>query len=142
MMNTYFFSRKTNGFYPAILKADYEASPNGWPDDAVAISEEDYNLLYEGQAKGKIIIADSKGYPVLTDPPEPDTAELIEAAEEKRNTLIAEATIAIAPLQDAIDLEEATEEEKSRLIVWKKYRVQLNRVDTGNAPDIVWPEKP
>ena len=44
----------------------------------------------------------------------------------------------IAPLQDAVDLEIATEEERSLLEAWKKYRVLLNRVDTSVAPDIEW----
>ena len=48
----------------------------------------------------------------------------------------------IAPLQDAVDLEIATEEETSLLEAWKKYRVLLNRVDTSTAPDIEWPEEP
>ncbi|ECI4337523.1 hypothetical protein DPA88_05025, partial [Salmonella enterica subsp. salamae] len=29
--------------------------------------------------------------------------------------------------------------EKARLLAWKKYRVQVNRVDTTNP---VWPEQP
>ncbi|EAA2712373.1 tail fiber assembly protein [Salmonella enterica subsp. enterica] len=33
----------------------------------------------------------------------------------------------------------ATDEEKSQLAEWKKYRVLVNRVDTSN-PD--WPEQP
>lgn len=53
-----------------------------------------------------------------------------------------DATIEIAPLQDAIDLDMATEEEKKRLIAWKKYRVLVNRTDTSTADNIVWPEKP
>ncbi|EFH5131409.1 terminase small subunit [Escherichia coli O101,9,9a:H9] len=48
----------------------------------------------------------------------------------------------IAPLQDAVDLEIATEEETSLLEAWKKYRVLLNRVDTSTAPDIEWPTNP
>lgn len=44
----------------------------------------------------------------------------------------------IVPLQDAVDLEIATEEENSLLEAWKKYRVLLNRVDTSVAPDIEW----
>lgn len=49
---------------------------------------------------------------------------------------------AIAPLQDAVDLDEATEEELLLLKEWKKYRVSLNRLDLSTAPDIEWPEKP
>lgn len=48
----------------------------------------------------------------------------------------------MAPLQDAVDLDMATETEKSALLAWKKYRVLLNRVDISNAPDIDWPEPP
>ncbi|HAN8783446.1 TPA: DUF1983 domain-containing protein [Escherichia coli] len=48
----------------------------------------------------------------------------------------------LAPLQDAADLEIATEEEISLLEAWKKYRVLLNRVDTSTAQDIEWPALP
>ncbi|ENC3164680.1 tail fiber assembly protein, partial [Escherichia albertii] len=48
----------------------------------------------------------------------------------------------IAPLQDAVDLEIATEEEASLLAAWKKYRVLLNRVDISVASDIEWPTIP
>ncbi|EFO1023096.1 DNA-packaging protein [Escherichia coli] len=48
----------------------------------------------------------------------------------------------IAPLQDAVDLEIATEEETLLLEAWKKYRVLLNRVDTSTAQDIEWPVAP
>ncbi|RRZ90938.1 tail fiber assembly protein [Erwinia sp. 198] len=141
-MNNYFYSKKTNGFYPEIMKADYESSPDGWPDDAVVVSEESYNKLYEGQAHGKIITADNDGNPILIDPPGPTTGQLIALAEEQRGNLLAEATIAIAPLQDAVELDEATDEEKVQLAAWKKYRILLNRLNVNTAPDIIWPEKP
>lgn len=50
----------------------------------------------------------------------------------------------IAPLQDAVDLEEATAEEAALLTQWKRYRVALNRVDTQPGwPEVVeWPTPP
>ncbi|HIB0429721.1 TPA: tail fiber assembly protein, partial [Escherichia coli] len=63
----------------------------------------------------------------------------IREAEETKNNLMQVASEHIAPLQDAADLEIATEEETSLLEAWKKYRVLLNRVDTSTAPDIEWP---
>ncbi len=66
----------------------------------------------------------------------------IREAEETKNSLMQVASEHIAPLQDAVDLEIATEEETSLLEAWKKYRVLLNRVDTSTAPDIEWPEEP
>ncbi|QMR44122.1 tail fiber assembly protein [Citrobacter freundii] len=64
-----------------------------------------------------------------------------QAAQEKANRLMI-ATAAIAPLQDAVDLDMATEEESGALVAWKKYRVMLNRVKPEDAPDITWPEQP
>ncbi|EFH1089001.1 tail fiber assembly protein [Escherichia coli] len=66
----------------------------------------------------------------------------IREAEETKNNLMQVASEHIAPLQDAADLEIATEEEISLLEAWKKYRVLLNRVDTSTAQDIEWPALP
>ncbi|WP_336297869.1 tail fiber assembly protein [Providencia sp. PROV239] len=68
--------------------------------------------------------------------------QLIAEAEMQKQSLLAEANNAIAPLQDAVDLGIATDEEKAKLTAWKTYRVLLNRVDTSTAPDIDWPQKP
>ncbi|WGO84544.1 tail fiber assembly protein [Arsenophonus apicola] len=62
--------------------------------------------------------------------------------EDIKQQKLYDATREIAPLQDAIDLDMATEEEKKRLIAWKKYRVLVNRIDTSTEDNIVWPEKP
>jgi len=53
-----------------------------------------------------------------------------------------EANRTIAPLQDAVDISIATDEEITRLAEWKRYRVELSRIDTSNAPDIEWPVTP
>ncbi|MBC1164004.1 tail fiber assembly protein, partial [Escherichia coli] len=66
----------------------------------------------------------------------------IREAEETKNSLMQVASEHISPLQDAADLEIATEEETSLLAAWKKYRVLLNRVDTSLAPEIEWPQQP
>ncbi len=65
-----------------------------------------------------------------------------ELAELKKTQLIDEATSAITPLQDAVDLGMATDEETASLHAWKKYRVLLNRIDTTTAPEIEWPVTP
>lgn len=68
--------------------------------------------------------------------------QLIAGAEQQKQSLLKEATNAIALLQDAMDLDMATDKEELLLKEWKKYRVLLNRVDTSTAPDIEWTEKP
>ncbi|MCA6999705.1 tail fiber assembly protein [Dickeya solani] len=60
-------------------------------------------------------------------------SDQILAASSQKVRPLNEATKEIAPLQDAVDLEMATDDEKAQLTAWKKYRVLLNRVDTSTA---------
>lgn len=69
-------------------------------------------------------------------------ADEVAATEQKKTNLMAAAQVAIYPLQDAVDLGIATDEESAMLLAWKKYRVLLMRVDTSKAPDIEWPPQP
>jgi len=48
----------------------------------------------------------------------------------------------IQTLQDAVDLDMATDEEKNNLIEWKKYRVLLSRIDPANTDIESWPAAP
>ncbi|ECA2955121.1 tail fiber assembly protein [Salmonella enterica subsp. enterica serovar Enteritidis] len=68
-----------------------------------------------------------------------EKAAQLRQAEETKSRLLQMASEKIAPLQDAVDLGIATDDEKARLDEWKKYRVLVNRMDTA-APD--WPERP
>ncbi|EEW2264213.1 tail fiber assembly protein [Escherichia coli] len=81
---------------------------------------------------------------VFNVPPEPEVPkeDLISQAEQQKANLIAEASQTISILQDAVDLDMATDAEAAALPLWKNYRVLLNRVDTSTAPDINWPEMP
>ncbi|PQQ23759.1 tail fiber assembly protein [Photorhabdus hindustanensis] len=59
----------------------------------------------------------------------------------QRYYLLEQAATIMAPLQDAIDLGIATDDEITMLTAWKKYRVALNRMDF-TALNIEWPEQP
>ena len=50
----------------------------------------------------------------------------------------------MAPLQDAVDIDEATEADLNLLKLWKKYRVALSKVETqaGYPANIEWPTLP
>ncbi|MFP1534484.1 tail fiber assembly protein [Klebsiella quasipneumoniae] len=63
----------------------------------------------------------------------------VAAADQQKKELIAQVTADISILHDAVALNMATDEEKSRLTSLQAYRVLLNRVDTSLAPNIVWP---
>lgn len=65
-----------------------------------------------------------------------------EVAEQRKSALLSQAAAAIAPLQDAIDIDDVTDAEQERLKAWKTFRVALNRLDLSAAPDIDWPAVP
>lgn len=63
------------------------------------------------------------------------------AVNARRDELLTVATLRLAPLQDAVDEENATDDEVLRLKQWKKYRIALNRIEQQeNYPiHIDWP---
>ncbi|EDV7219571.1 tail fiber assembly protein [Salmonella enterica subsp. enterica serovar Saintpaul] len=133
----YYYSAKESGFYFADDIKIYEAG-KGWPEDAIPVTDKYYQSLLSGQQDGKVITADSIGYPVLTERQTP-TEELKQQANRKKQSLMQEANTMISTLQDSVDMEMATAEETAALTEWKKYRVLLMRVDTEKP---VWPTPP
>ncbi|HBY9617403.1 TPA: tail fiber assembly protein [Klebsiella pneumoniae] len=63
----------------------------------------------------------------------------IAVADMQKKELMAQISADISILQDAVTLNMATDEEKSRLTTLQAFRVLLNRVDTSLAPDVNWP---
>ncbi|QXF34329.1 phage tail protein [Photorhabdus luminescens] len=138
----YFYSAKTNAFYPVELEQNYIAS-GSLPDDIIEVSIDIYQEYAANNApEGKYRIAGQNGLPEWADIPPPTKEELQQYVESKKQQFILEASQKIAPLQDAVDLGIANKEEEAALLVWKKYRVMLNRIDISQAPDIEWPEQP
>lgn len=92
-----YFSSSTGGFYDEALHGsrtiehvtadpdtgetlDRWTEPNPQcliPDDAVEITSEQHAALIEGQSKGKHIVADANGHPVLQDPPAPTAEQIV-----------------------------------------------------------------
>lgn len=73
--------------------------------------------------------------------PDAEAAAALAAAAAKRNALLAEANQHIAVLSDAVDLGMATADEQAAYTAWRRYRVELTRLDLTVTP-IAWPEKP
>lgn len=73
--------------------------------------------------------------------PPPPTADEIRV---QRDGALRAAALRIAPLQDAADLDEATDEELATLKRWKQYRVALSRIEAqaGFPANVQWPEVP
>lgn len=76
--------------------------------------------------------------PVLTND------QIAAIALSERDRLLEFATLRISPLQDAVDLGEASAEEEQSLLAWKRYRVAVNRVSqqAGFPAAIDWPTLP
>lgn len=74
-------------------------------------------------------------------PVPPMTAE---QAGAERDRLMAYVTTQIAPLQDAVDMGEATEAEAAALLAWKTYRLAVSRTSTsaGWPTAVQWPALP
>ncbi|XPP72700.1 tail fiber assembly protein [Serratia liquefaciens] len=70
------------------------------------------------------------------------TEEHQEQARTEQRARIAAAAKMIAPLQDAVDLDMASEAERVRLDEWKRYRIMLSRLDFSDALKINWPAVP
>lgn len=62
----------------------------------------------------------------------------------RRDVLLREAVLRIAPLQYAEDIGDASHDEQLALIEWKLYSVELNRIErqTDFPTEVVWPVAP
>lgn len=79
--------------------------------------------------------------PVLPPPPPLTAEEILQRNTFQRDYFLDVATRAINPLQDAVDLEDATTAEVALLKKLKQYRSAVNRIDlTLKAPS--WPDQP
>ena len=78
--------------------------------------------------------------PTAPPPPIPTAAEVLAQCD----ALLAMATLRIAPLQDAVDLDDTTAAETAALKAWKQYRVALSRIEqqAGFPAAVEWPQLP
>lgn len=132
------YSKMTRSFY------SHDVHGTDVPEDSVEIDSEAYLRLLAGQSEGKVISPDESGRPVLVDPPIPSDKDLVAMFVATRDGLLRSATERIAPLQDAVDLDDATEADLDALKKWKQYRVSLNRLQDqpGFPGEITWPRQP
>ncbi|MDX7989451.1 tail fiber assembly protein [Xenorhabdus sp. 12] len=138
----YVYSAIKNSFFPKVLMQNYINSGN-WPDDGIEVDEDIFSEFAGNiPPEGKIRVAGEDGLPRWADVAPPTKEEIQYQAEVKKKKLMVKTQNKIAPLQDAIDLRIATEEEELAYNELRKYRVMLNRVDCKTAPNIQWPEQP
>lgn len=74
-------------------------------------------------------------------PPPPPRLPTSEENVARRDAALAAAAVRMAPLQDAVDLDQATAAESALLSAWKQHRVALNRLGMS-AGQLPWPPSP
>lgn len=108
------------------------------PDDSTEHGRQIYQKARNGEFGEVIISKNENGYVWNVDhfvSSDVDVQQL--QLKEIKNQLINEASQKISILNDAVEMNIATEKEKKNLTEWKKYRISVFRVDNGD-----WPEKP
>lgn len=127
------------------LAAFYDSEDSPLPEGAqgVEITDDAWQALLGAQGAGKVLRLGADGQPEAVDPPPPPPPTAAQVL-QTRDLLLAEATVRIAPLQDAVDIEEATAAEVALLKKWKQYRVALSRVElqVGFPAGVDWPVAP
>lgn len=118
--------------------------------EGVEITDEQYNEAIEGMCAGLMVTIDG-GFKIVpvpdpepVIPPAPTPEALAAQAMGQRDYLLSVAAIRIAPLQDSVDLGDETAEDSENLILWKQYRVALNRIEQqAGFPQVInWPQVP
>jgi hypothetical protein len=129
------YSKSTGGFYDVAIHG------TAIPADAVEITDDLHAALMNAQSDGMRISSDETGGPIAVAPPPLAAEALLARNMGERDSLLRDAATRIAPLQDAVDLSIATPAEDAQLLLWKKYRVALNRLDLAVMP-VAWPAMP
>ncbi|KJL63444.1 tail fiber assembly protein, partial [Enterobacter hormaechei subsp. steigerwaltii] len=125
-----YFSNTEKSFYLEETVKTYQAQDISVPADLMIISDDEYEaFMVSPDRKAPQYNVESECMEWVDIEP-PTREEAIENAEALKAQLLSVAAQAIAPLQDAVDLSMATDDEMASLSAWKKYRVLLNRVDT------------
>lgn len=136
---SYYYSATTNAFYPEKLQKDYEKA-GSWPDDVQKVDEFIYSEYAEQQPPaGKMRVPNADGYPSWGDIPPPTTDQLIESNTRKYNKMLRACTDAAFPLQSAVALGVATDEQKAQLAELQQYAIDLinpELVDLTQSPPI------
>lgn len=136
-MNGYYYSAGIGGFLYEGDRPAFEAAA-GWPADAVAISDRWYQHLIDGQTKGKAIVPNEQGKPVLKtiEPDYPAMAEL------QKQRLISDAMQSVSVIQLKLQAGRALSESESvTLAAVLDYIDEVESIDTASVTSQVdWPQ--
>ncbi|EFH6703733.1 TPA: tail fiber assembly protein [Escherichia coli] len=110
------------------------------PEDAVVVSQETYDAMFEGQANGQMIFTGDDGGPELMDKPLPSREVMVEIAEQNRQSLIDSAMQSVSVLQLKLQAgRQLNADEMTQLNAVLDYIDSLGRLDLNENPSVAWP---
>ncbi|MEY0837336.1 tail fiber assembly protein [Providencia alcalifaciens] len=138
----YYYSAKTNAFYPEALRKNYEENYS-FPDDVIRVSESIW-LKYAGMQPptGMVRVADEDGMPKWSPLPEKTNADFTKEAESKKEKILFEIIRKTQIWQTQLSLEIINDSDKSKLKEWMIYAQKIQNLDVNKAPHILWPKPP
>ncbi|MCW1829877.1 tail fiber assembly protein [Enterobacter asburiae] len=142
-MSKYVYSANTNAFYLTSIKSDYEAA-GSWPKDGKEVSEDCFLEFTSVAHADKYRVAGEDGLPAWEPVPAPTKEQLIAIANTEKTRLIglANANINVKQWPGKAAIGRLKDEELALYNIWLDYLDALDSVDTSNAPNVKWPEKP
>lgn len=137
----YVYSATSNAFYPIALKSSYEATGD-WPVDGVDVDDTVFSE-FQNPPPEKIRIAGENGFPSWADIPPATREELIDAAEQERQKLLAHADTVMLDWRTELMLGEISDANRAKLSAWLAYKNEVKSVDVTTDPEHVsWPVPP
>lgn len=137
----YLFSPSTFGFYPIEMKEEYLIN-GSLPSDVIEVSDSVRNEYNFAPPEGKQL-SSSQNMPVWIDIPPATREELIAAAEQERQKLLAHADAVMLDWRTELMLGEISDANRAKLSAWLVYKNEVKAVDVTTAPEHVnWPAPP
>lgn len=137
-MSNFFYSAAGNAVYDGDDRELYAV----WPDDCVALTDEQFLEFFGTERpEGKIIRPDADGHPAWADIPPLTPDEQAAANEGQRQYLMTQAQNTISVWQTELQLGIISDDDKKTLTEWVVYIQKSRTVDTSVAV-VEWPESP
>lgn len=137
------YSALNNSFFAKNDVEKYEEA--GWKiADVVDVTYDAYLEFIEDRTlQGKVRIAGDDGLPAWGDIPPPTQDELVVAAEQVRQQLLAQADATMLDWRTELMLGEISDANREKLSAWLAYKNDVKSVDVTTAPEHVsWPVPP
>lgn len=137
----YLFSPSTLGFYPIEMKEEYLTN-GSLPSDVIEVFDSVRNEYNFAPPEGKQL-SSSQNMPVWIDIPPATREELIAAAEQERQKLLAHADAVMLDWRTELMLGEISDANRGKLSAWLAYKNEVKTWDIKTDPENVnWPVPP